>query len=120
MISFPTNYNKIIENLDFFCNNSVEEYSSKRNFVFGPPHNNVSKLSPYIRRRFISEEYILKKIKIKKSQVTINEFITQIFWRTYFRGWLETHPWVYTQYEKVNKSYNIPTKTGIKCFDNWT
>ena len=120
MISFPTNYNKIIKNLDFFCNNTIKDYSSKRNFVFGPPHNNVSRLSPYICRRFITEEQILKKICNNKLDIKINEFVTQIFWRTYFRGWLETHPWVYEQYEKENKNYKIPSKTGIKCFDSWT
>lgn len=120
MTNFATNNDEIIKNIDYFCNETIKNYSSKRNFVLGSPHNNVSKLSPYIGRRFITEEQILKKIIKNQSDFKIDEFVIQLFWRTYFRGWLETHPWVYEQYEKENKSYNIPSKTGIKCFDSWT
>ncbi|MDC1133517.1 FAD-binding domain-containing protein [Alphaproteobacteria bacterium] len=120
MTIFPTNNDEIIKNINYFCNETIKNYSSKRNFVLGSPHINVSKLSPYIRRRLISEEQILKKIIKNKSDFKIDKFVIQLFWRTYFRGWLETHPWVYEQYEKENKSYNIPSKTGIKCFDSWT
>ena len=120
MTSFPTNHSIVIKNLDFFCKSTIKDYSSKRNYVFGPPHNNVSKLSPYIKRRFITEKQVFKKISKNKSDVNIDQFVTQLFWRTYFRGWLETHKWVYEQYEKEKKTYDIPLKTGIKCFDSWT
>ena len=120
MTNFPTNNHNIIKNLDFFCTKAIKNYSSKRNFVLGPPHKNVSKLSPYIRRRFITEEQIIKKVNLNKSNIKIDEFITQLFWRTYFRGWLETHPWVYERNDKENKGYSIPLKTGIKFFDGWT
>ena len=120
MTFFPSNNQKISKKLDFFCNETIKSYSSKRNFVEPPNHNNVSKLSPYIRRRYITEKQILKKIIKHKSDIKINEFVKQLFWRTYFKGWLETHPWVYKQYEKQNKIYSIPSKTGIKYFDSWT
>ena len=104
MTSFPTNHSIVIKNLDFFCKSTIKDYSSKRNYVFGPPHNNVSKLSPYIKRRFITEKQVFKKISKNKSDVNIDQFVTQLFWRTYFRGWLETHKWVYEQYEKEKKN----------------
>ena len=120
MANIKPNKRKFIKNLDFFLKEGIQNYSSKRNFVFGPPHNNVSQLSPYINRRFISEEQIIKLITKDRSNIKVDEFITQLFWRTYFRGWLQLHPWVYEKHKNDNLKYNIPKKTGIKCFDNWT
>ena len=118
MKMFPTNKIELIENLKEFSNNKLVNYSFDRNYDYGSPHENVSRLSPYLRRRFISEEdvigIILKNHKMKK----IEKFIEEIFWRTYWRGWLETHPWVYDEYEQNKESF-IPSKTQIKCFDHW-
>ena len=118
MKMFPTNKIELIENLKEFSKNKLVNYSFDRNYDYGPPHENVSRLSPYLRRRFISEEdvigIVLKNHRIKK----IEKFIEEIFWRTYWRGWLETHPWVYDEYVN-NSEYFIPTKTQIKCFDHW-
>ena len=90
-----------------------------RNFDYGIPHNNVSRLSPYLRRRFISEYEVLKIILNKHKYENIEKFIEEIFWRTYWKGWLETHPYVYKEYELKHYDQIIPTKTGIKCFDHW-
>ena len=119
MIMFPTKRAQIIENLINFSNKELLSYSKKRNFDLGPPHKNVSKLSPYLRTRFISEEEVLKIVVSKNDIKTIEKFIEEIFWRTYWRGWLETHPWVYDEYIDTNTSQHMPKKTGIKCFDNW-
>ena len=54
MKMFPTSRSEIIENFMNFSKTELSSYSKKRNFDFGPPHNNVSKLSPYLRMRFIS------------------------------------------------------------------
>ena len=116
---FPTTRCEIIENLINFCEKELLSYSRKRNFDFGPPHKNVSKLSPYLRTRFISEEEVLK-IAISKNNIkNIEKFIEEIFWRTYWRGWLESHPWIYDEYLNTNKHQPLLKKTGIKCFDNW-
>ena len=41
-----------LEKLTFFIKNGLNNYSSKRNFDFGPDkRSNVSNLSPYIRKR---------------------------------------------------------------------
>ena len=117
---FPTNKVDIYNNLDFFVENFLQNYSSKRNFDLGPPHSNVSKLSPFIRRRLLSEKEILETILFKCSLNSIDKFVQEIFWRTYWRGWLEFHPKVYAEFEKNTKEYEIPKKTGIKCFDHWT
>ena len=117
---FPTNKADIYKNLDFFIENFLQNYASKRNFDLGPPHPNVSKLSPYIKRRFLSEKEILETIFPKYSHNLVDKFVQEIFWRTYWRGWLEFHPKVYSEFEKNIKQYEIPKKTGIECFDHWT
>ena len=117
---FPTNKADIYKNLDFFIENFLQNYASKRNFDLGPPHPNVSKLSPYIKRRFLSEKEILETIFPKYSLNLVDKFVQEIFWRTYWRGWLEFHPKVYSEFEKNTKQYEIPKKTGIECFDHWT
>ena len=56
---FPFTKSEVITNLINFSQNELHNYTSNRNFDNGEPHHNVSKISPYLRRRFISEEEIL-------------------------------------------------------------
>ena len=116
---FPKSKSKLIESIKQFSDTQILSYSSDRNFDYGVPHKNVSRLSPYLRRRFISEYEVLKIILNKHKYENIEKFIEEIFWRTYWKGWLETHPYVYKEYELKHYDQIIPTKTGIKCFDHW-
>ena len=116
---FPKSKSKLIESIKQFSDTQILSYSSDRNFDYGIPHKNVSRLSPYLRRRFISEYEVLKIILNKHKYENIEKFIEEIFWRTYWKGWLETHPYVYKEYELKHHHQIIPTKTGIKCFDHW-
>jgi len=79
----------------------------------------VSKLSPFLKRRFISEEEVLRIVLKNNEMKNIQKFIDEVFWRTYWRGWLETHPWVYSDYKSNKEDVIIPHKTGIECFDHW-
>ena len=116
---FPIEKSILIENIKEFSKSKILDYSSDRNFDYGSPHENVSKLSPYLRRRFINEYEIIKIILNKNKFKDIEKFIEEIFWRTYWRGWLEAHPWVYEEYEMKFNDQFIPPRTGIKCFDQW-
>ncbi len=116
---FPTKKSQIIENLNNFSANELCKYSKKRNYDLGPPHKNVSKLSPYLRTKFITEEEVLKIAVSNNNIKTIEKFIEEIFWGTYWRGWLESHPWIYDEYLDTIDNQIISQKTGIKCFDNW-
>ncbi len=119
MKMFPTKKTEIIKKFTNFSEKELSNYSKKRNFDYGPPHKNVSKLSPYLRTRFISEEEVLKIAFSKNNIKTVEKFIEEIFWRTYWRGWLESHPWIYHEYLDTSKHHPLTKKTGIKCFDNW-
>ena len=118
--TFFTKSKDVHKYLNFFIANNLADYSANRNYDLGPPHHNVSKLSPYIRRRFISETEIINLISKKFKLSKVDKFVQEIFWRTYWRGWLELHPKVFDEYEKKISKYEIINKTGIKCFDNWT
>ena len=120
MKMFPTKKSQVIGNLINYSAKELSKYSKKRNYDLGPPHKNVSKLSPYLRTRFITEEEVLKIAVSNNNIKTIEKFIEEIFWRTYWRGWLELHPQVYFEFQNNIKTYEILNKTGIKCFDDWT
>ena len=66
--------------------------------------NTTSLLSPYIRYRAISEKNILKQVLEIHGPIKAEKYIQEIFWRTYWKGWLEHRPEVYTDYiiEKNN------------------
>ena len=116
---FPATKLDLIKNFETFGENKILNYLYDRNFDYGHPHHNVSKLSPFIKRRFISEDEILKIILKKHEYKKIEKFIEEIFWKTYWRGWLHLHPWVYNEYETHSNNQFIPPRTGIKCFDYW-
>ena len=116
---FPIKKSDLVKNIKDFSESKILNYSLDRNFDYGSPHENMSRLSPYLRRRFISENEILNIILTKNEYKKIEKFIEEIFWRTYWKGWLETHPWIYKEYEKEFFDRFIPPQTGIKCFDHW-
>ncbi len=117
---FPTKKEQVLNDFRNFSSEHLCLYSKSRNFDIGHPHKNVSKLSPYLRRRLVSENEVLQ-IALKTNSISsLEKFIQEIFWRTYWRGWLELRPDVYKDYENGYDSSNLPDKTGIKCFDHWT
>ena len=110
----------VLKNFKSYSSNQLQFYSSKRNFDLGRPHKDVSKLSPYLRRRLISENEVLQIALKKNTPLSLEKFIQEIFWRTYWRGWLEIRPDVYQDYVDASNEEDFPGNTGIKCFDHWT
>ena len=108
-------------------------YSSKRNYSYDFENkvHSTSLLSPYIRYRLVSEEDIIKKVLAIHPFFKVEKFIQEIFWRTYWKGWLEQREEVYDDYlsEKnfLLQEYNINTEyqkvingeTEIDFFNNW-
>ena len=114
--------------LDQFIANNIHYYSSKRNFDFGPENrSNVSLMSPYISHRILTEYNVIKRVLRKKSYQSVEKFIQEVFWRLYWRGWLESRPKVWDDFisdlksiEKNKKYYNaIEGQTNIECFNYW-
>ena len=117
-----------VKELDNFIETNLKDYSFKRNFDFGPnDKSNVSCLSPYITHRLITEFEVAKKVLEKYSFQKVEKFIQEIFWRVYWKGWLELRPQVWTDFIgdlkgiKDDKNYMkaINGETEIDCFNDW-
>ncbi len=129
---FEASRAKAINQLDNFVENNLAEYSRLRNFDFGPEKRlNVSCLSPYITHGIINEKEVIKKSLSKFSFSKNEKFIQEVLWRTYWKGWLELRPNVWTDYllelDKIKNEFQnnqdylsaIDGKTNIDCFNEW-
>ena len=131
-MNFGTSRASAIENLNRFVDQNLFEYSKLRNFDYGPDNrSNISCLSPYITHGIISELEVIKKSLSKFSFSKNEKFIQEVLWRTYWKGWLELRPNVWTDYLnelkkireefKDNQNYKnaIEGNTNIECFNEW-
>jgi deoxyribodipyrimidine photo-lyase len=125
---FYTSREKALESLENFINNDIVNYSSKRNYDFGPnERDNVSCLSPYISHRLLDEYEIFKKVLNKHPYQKVEKYIQEIFWRVYWKGWLELRPKVWTDFVEDLKNVEntneyekaINGETNINCFNDW-
>ena len=127
-MQFVTSRQEALGKLSKFIESDISNYNSKRNFDFGATdRKNVSCLSPYITHRLITE-YETAKIVLKKYPFQkVDKFIQEIFWRVYWKGWLELRPKVWTDFtedlkiikEDENYFKAINAETEIKCFNDW-
>ena len=129
---FEASRAKALNQLNNFVENNLGEYSKLRNFDFGPEkRSNISCLSPYITHGIINEQEVIQKALSKFSFSKNEKFIQEVLWRTYWKGWLELRPNVWTDYLielnqiknelQNNKNYlsAIEGKTDIECFNDW-
>ena len=117
--------NSVAEN---FVSNNLLDYQGLRNYDYGPEkRDNVSCLSPFITHRLILEQELIKRSLDFYPFAKIEKFIQEIYWRTYWKGWLELRPAVWEDFisEGVEiydeSAYEKATNgnTGIDCFDFW-
>ena len=129
---FEASRAKALNQLNNFIDNNLVEYSKLRNFDFGPEkRSNTSCLSPYITHGIINEQEVIYKALNKFSFSKNEKFIQEVLWRTYWKGWLELRPNVWTDYlTELNQIKNefqnnqnylsaIDGKTNIGCFNEW-
>ena len=125
---FETTRDGALKKLDDFIENEIINYNSKRNFDFGPKERkNVSCLSPYITHRLITEYETVERVLKKRPYQKVEKYVQEIFWRVYWKGWLELRPKVWTDFtedlknikddEKIQQAVN--GKTQISCFNDW-
>lgn len=119
-----------------FAERAGDVYDRCRNYDLGPNQRaNVSALSPWIRHRLITETEVLTATLDMHSFGTSERFVHEVFWRTYFKGWLEQHPTVWPDYQAgllrqlksvdkdrrlaANYAAAVAGDTGIDGFDDW-
>jgi len=122
--------------LNAFIPSMGSSYKRSRNFDLGPGHHRgVSQLSPYVRRRLLLESEVIQAALDAHGPVVSERFIQEVFWRSYFKGWLELRPTVWNQYRRglaedlsaleTNSALSARVaaaesgRTGLKYFEAW-
>jgi deoxyribodipyrimidine photo-lyase len=115
-----------LETLQAFVPRAAE-YAAQRNFD-RPGHSAVSCLSPYLSRRLITEEEVLRAVLEVHPLQRVEKFVQEVCWRTYWKGWLEMRPAVWQDYRRSLAEAGACAedllaategRTGIDCFDAW-
>ena len=92
-MQFVTSRLAALDKLNKFIEGDISNYNSKRNYDYGVDNRrNVSCLSPYITHRLITEYETTKLVLLKHPFQKVDKFIQEIFWRVYWKGWLEMRP----------------------------
>lgn len=111
-------------------------YAERRNLDLGPQdRSNVSALSPWLRRRLITENEVVAAVLARHSHAEGEMFIQEVAWRTYWKGWLELRPDLLVRFnaERIALKAELERdsglarrfaratqgETGIACFDAW-
>ena len=127
---------RALELLADFLPRAGRDYQNNRNLDRGRDgHSFVSRLSPYVRHRILSEEELISNVLTSHSRSAAFKFIQEIFWRTYWKGWLEHRPVVWDRFEvevqsEFAKLKQVPVKnkifeqaiggsTEIAIFNSW-
>jgi deoxyribodipyrimidine photo-lyase len=136
IVAFEPTRRAGLERLAKFASRTGAHYAGQRNYDFGSQNrSSVSALSPWIKHRLITEEDVLTKTLAHHSLSASMKFVQEVFWRSYFKGWMEQHPSVWHGYlsdleiafEKLEQNRFFKTdydeaiegRTGIDCFDHW-
>lgn len=93
---FPTSRAATLAQLDRFIH-IAEHYARDRNHVL-PGHPSVSRLSPAIRHRLITEEEVVSAVLRVHAFSRVEKFIQEVYWRRYWKSWLSLRPEVWSDF----------------------
>ncbi len=119
-----------------FLPDAGRAYAERRNLDLGPQdRSNVSALSPWLRRRLVTEDEVVAAVLARHSFAAAEKFIQEVAWRTYWKGWLELRPDLLVRFnaERIALKAELERdgalarrfaratagETGIACFDAW-
>lgn len=134
--AIPLTREAALRRLDDFLPEAGAAYARLRNKDNGPGgHGHVSRLSAALRRRLVSEEEVVNAVLERHGLARAEKFVIEVFWRTYWKGWLEQRPSLWADYggavsratsdleasSPLLKRYRaaLEAGTGIDCFDGW-
>lgn len=123
-----------LERLADFVPRAGRAYAAERNTDRGPGDRaNVSTLSPWVRHRLITEREVVEAVLERHSLEAAGTFVQEVYWRTYWKGWLELRPSVWTRCragiapaldalspeQRATYDAAVAGRTGIEGFDDW-
>jgi deoxyribodipyrimidine photo-lyase len=131
----PVTRHAALARLDEFVPHAGAAYAAGRNLDRGAgQHDAVSRLSAAIARRTLTERDVLAPVLARHGNAA-EAFVREVFWRGYFKGWLETRPLVWQHWlgalDRIDARLAhddafaarhlsaIRGETGIDCFDHW-
>jgi deoxyribodipyrimidine photo-lyase len=107
-------------------------YAAERNFV-RPGNAHVSLLSPWLQKRLLLEEEVVAATRARWSFPEVEKFVQEVYWRTYWKGWLEQRPAAWSRWRESvprlqaglsseqRKIWEAACagRTGLAGFDEW-
>ncbi|VVT09803.1 FAD-binding domain-containing protein [Erythrobacter sp. EC-HK427] len=134
-MDFAPNRSTGLNRLYGFVSHAGRKYAASRNHDNGVKRDNVSQLSPWLHAGLLGEREVLAAVLTKHSPDQAEKFIAEVFWRLYFKGYLEQRPSIWAAYGRqrdeafaaltgnagLTKAYAeaIEGRTGIAAFDHW-
>ncbi|WP_114377064.1 FAD-binding domain-containing protein [Elioraea thermophila] len=125
-----------LSRLAAFAPRMGRDYAATRNHDFGPgDRSNISLLSAHVRHRLVLERELVATALAHHAPSACDRFVQEVFWRSYWKGWLEQRPSVWAAYRArvgdwqgrlrgeggLRRAYEdaVSGRTGIACFDAW-
>ncbi len=129
---FPPSRATALDRLAGFVPAAGRIYAEGRNTDAGPDGASaVSRLSPYLRHRLITEQEVIARVLEQHTLAASEKFVQEVLWRTYWKGWLEMRPFVWSRFLEQRDRQRETFKdnrairdaenglTGIEGFDDW-
>jgi deoxyribodipyrimidine photo-lyase len=134
--AFPNTRADALARLAAFAPRMGAHYAAGRNSDPGPgARRDVSLLSPAVRHRLVTEPELVGTALAHHHPEAAGKFIQEVFWRSYWKGFLELRPALWDAYrdELARDRAMLATNgglrraheraaggaTGIACFDEW-
>ena len=130
-LTFPASRLAALDRLNQFVPKAGVQYASGRNTDHGPGQPaTVSRLSPYLRYRLITEQETIGHVLERHGLPAADMFVQEVLWRTYWKGWLEMRPAIWQRFlEECDRQRHSRASgalseaeqgnTGIEGFDDW-
>ncbi len=122
-----------LDRLADFLPQAGRDYAEARNLDL-PDHPHVSALSPWLRHRLVTEAEVLEAVR-RFHPNGAEKFLAEVWWRTYWKGWLELRPGIWSAYRQgvqagldrlavepglaARAEAAMLGETGIDGFDHW-